>query len=108
MPIEPAEEFVFLRHAPCVTLSKERLKELCLRGSVRKPPEPQWLRAHLLVPGPWLAPESGREPRIGSRLLLIENLRLGRAVEPLAEATGVLGLGLTPWCEGRRERTRWV
>ena len=45
MPIEPAEEFVFLRHAPCVTLSKERLIELRLRGSVREPPEPQWLGA---------------------------------------------------------------
>ena len=79
-PLEAAEEFVFLHHAPCVTLSKERLIEPRLRGSVREPPEPQWLRAHLLVPGPWLPSESQREPRIGSRLLLIG--------EPEARASG--------------------
>jgi len=34
-------------------------------------PEPWWLGVYHLVPGPWLVPEAGREPRIGSRLPLI-------------------------------------
>ena len=37
-PLKPAEEFVFLCHAPYVTLSKERLTEPRPRGSAREPP----------------------------------------------------------------------
>jgi hypothetical protein len=45
-------------------------------------PEPWWLGAYLMVPEPWLVPEAGREPRIGSRLPSIGSLRLGQASEP--------------------------
>jgi hypothetical protein len=37
MPLKPAEEFVFLRHAPWVTLSKERLIAARLRGGAGEP-----------------------------------------------------------------------
>jgi hypothetical protein len=46
-----------------------------------------------LLPGPWLAPKIGKEPRIGFRLSSIESLRLGQALEPQVEVEGVLGLG---------------
>jgi hypothetical protein len=36
-PLKPAEEFVFLRHAPCVNLSEERLTGLRLLGSAKEP-----------------------------------------------------------------------
>jgi hypothetical protein len=39
-PLKPAEEFVFLCHAPCVTLSEERLTEPRLQGSAEEPPSP--------------------------------------------------------------------
>jgi hypothetical protein len=76
-PLEPAEEFVFLRHAPCVTFSGEQLVGPCLWGSVGELSKPRWLEAHLLVPGPWLAPNAGRELRIGSRFPSIGSLGLG-------------------------------
>jgi hypothetical protein len=36
-PLEATEELVFLCHAPCVTLSRERLIEPCPRGSAGEP-----------------------------------------------------------------------
>jgi hypothetical protein len=81
-PQEVAEEFVLLRQALCATLSGEWLTVLCPRGSAGKPPEPWWLGAYRLVPGPWLVPEAGREPRIGSGHPSIGSLVLGRAPEP--------------------------
>jgi hypothetical protein len=36
-PLEPAEEFVFLCHAPCMTLSEEWLTELPLQGCAGEP-----------------------------------------------------------------------
>jgi hypothetical protein len=50
-PLKPAMEFVFLCHAPCVTLSRERLTEPRSQGSAREPPppEPRWLGEHLLM-----------------------------------------------------------
>jgi hypothetical protein len=51
-------------------------------GQRQGAPEPCWLGVYLLMPGPWLVPKAGREPRIGSRLSLIGCLRLGRAPEP--------------------------
>jgi hypothetical protein len=62
--LKPVEEFVFLRHAPCVTLSEEWLTEPHPRGYVGEPPEPWWLGAHLLVPGAkdWAQASVDREP----------------------------------------------
>ena len=37
-PVKLAEEFVFLHHAPCVTLSEEWLTAPPLLGSAREPP----------------------------------------------------------------------
>jgi hypothetical protein len=74
--LKPAQEFVFLCHAPCVTLSEERLIELSPFGTALGAPEPWWLGAHLLMPKPWLAPKARREPRFGSRLPSIGSLRL--------------------------------
>ena len=50
-PLKPTEEFVFLHHAPCVTLSEEWLIEPHPWGSAEEPPEPQKLKGHLLVHG---------------------------------------------------------
>jgi hypothetical protein len=61
VPLKPAEEFVFLRHIPCVTLSEERLIVSWLRGGAG---EPRALVAWgaQFRPGPWLALKVGREP----------------------------------------------
>ena len=40
-PVKPAEEFVFLHHAPCVTLSEEWLIEPHPWGSAEEAPEPR-------------------------------------------------------------------
>jgi hypothetical protein len=80
-PLKPAKEFVFLRRAPCVTLSEEQLTEPCLWGSAREPLESWWLGAICLELRPWLALKTMREPRIGSRPPSIGSLRLGQALE---------------------------
>jgi hypothetical protein len=79
-PLEAAKKFVLLCHTPCVTLPEKWLIAPHLRGSTKEPP--WWLRAYLLVPGPWLVAEAERELRIGSRLPMIRSPRLGRAPEP--------------------------
>jgi hypothetical protein len=50
-PLKPAEEFVLLRHALCLTLSEERLAVPCLLGSAGEPPGPWRLRAPVSGPG---------------------------------------------------------
>jgi hypothetical protein len=42
-PLEATEELVFLCHAPCVSLSGERLIEPRPRGNVGEPPSPSGL-----------------------------------------------------------------
>jgi hypothetical protein len=105
-PLKPAEEFVFLRHAPCVTLSEERLTKPPLLGSAR---EPLSLVGSGHLSRAWvLASVEGQVgPRIGSRPS-IGSLRLERAPESRVEAACVLGLDLIPLPEGTRELTRWV
>jgi hypothetical protein len=44
-PLKPAEGFVPLCHAPCVTLSEEWLTASCLLASAGEPPEPRTLGA---------------------------------------------------------------
>jgi hypothetical protein len=78
-PLKLAEEFVFLPHTLCVTLSVEWLTMPCLLavlGSTRA----LEARDTYLRPGPWLVAKARRGPRIGSRLPPIRNLRLGRAL----------------------------
>jgi hypothetical protein len=91
-PLKPVEEFVFLRHAPCVTLSEEWLTVPCPLGSAREPSSLGAQGAYLQL-GPWLALKARRGPRIGLKLLMIGSLRLGRAPEPRVEAAGMLVLG---------------
>jgi hypothetical protein len=62
MPLKLAEEFVFLRHAPCVTLSEERLIVPRLRGGAREPQALVAQGAQFRLE-PWLALKAGREPR---------------------------------------------
>jgi hypothetical protein len=63
-------------------LVREVVDSTALTGLRQGAPEPWWLGVYLLVPGPWLVSEAGREPRIGSRLSSIGSLRLGRTPEP--------------------------
>jgi hypothetical protein len=97
-PLRLVKEFVFLCHTPCVTLSEERLTELCPWGNA----------GPLFFLGPWVALKAWREPRIRSKPPSIGAQRLRRTLETRAEAAGVLGLSLIPLSEGSRERTRWV
>ena len=71
------EEFVFLHHAPCVTLSEEWLIALRLLCGPREPPKPWALGALAASPGLGLCLRSG--PRIGIKL---PSIRSGQALKP--------------------------
>jgi hypothetical protein len=67
-PLKPVEEFVFLRHTPCVTLSEEWLTVPRPLGSVGEPSSLGAQGACLQL-GPWLALKARRGPRIRLKLL---------------------------------------
>jgi hypothetical protein len=61
--LKPAEEFVLLRHALCLTLSEERLAVPRLLGSAGEPPWALEAQGACLRPGPWLAPKARVEAK---------------------------------------------
>ena len=62
-PPEAMGSFVFLCHAPDVTLLEEQLVGPCLGSDVGEPPSISSLGPCLLVLGPWLASLARQEPR---------------------------------------------
>jgi hypothetical protein len=102
-PSKPLEEFVFLRHAPCVTLLGE-WPAMPRRGAV--PGSPRALVARSIV---FLRPSLGGSGRCLLMAPILDGAEgrgeakgqarapIGRgAPKPRAEEAGVLGLGLSP------------